>query len=854
MKKTILLFTLLFPAGLISLYSQSIVGRQNVDQYPMNLANQLTFGLTWLPTDYNSTSERYPLIIFLHGSGECGDGINGLNRLIVTGLPQKIAQGWNPEARNPVDGRNYKFIVVSPQAPAASQWSYSYTHVRYILADVIRRYRIDESRIYITGLSAGGGGTWSSVTNDGTFTQRIAAIAPVSSMGANNPAVEAPNIQWIGGRYGVKVWSICGELDGHYSHNLTDINTINNATPAPTVPAVQTLIPGAGHEPKAWNTAYEDTWRDNPFNLNLFEWFLQYSRSGITPPANMAPIARAGNDASATLPTNSVSLDGRSSSDPDGTITSYTWVKTTGPGTFNIASSTSAATAVTGLIAGTYSFELTVTDDKGATAKDVVSITVYPPNQAPVARAGNDTAITLPASTANLDGRGSSDPDGTIASFSWVKTAGPAAFNITNATAANTTVTGLVEGTYSFELTVTDNRGATAKDVKNVTVNPQNNPNPPVNQLPSARAGNDIMITLPLNSVSLDGSTSADPDGTITNYNWVKTAGPASYNITNSTAAATTVTGLVEGTYSFELTVTDDKGATAKDVVTVTVNPKPNVAPVARAGNDTTVTIPGNTFSLDGSGSYDPDGTIVSYQWTKISGPSPFTMSNPTYIRPTLQSLLAGVYELELTVTDDKGAIAKDRVLVTILGGDADNKAPIARAGDDQTIMLPKTNTILDGTGSTDAEGMIQSFSWQQVSGPSNTTIAHPNAAETNVSGFTEGTYAFELTVTDDKGISGTDRVVIVIAKDSSQTGDSVCIYPVPVRSILTIKITGDEVGKSSISIYSTLGHLAYRKEFMKSTTEQLEKIDMSAMQAGAYVVVVQITDARRIKKVILKQ
>ena len=70
----------------------------------------------------------------------------------------------------------------------------------------------------------------------------------------------------------------------------------------------------------------------------------------------------------------------------------------------------------------------------------------------------------------------------------------------------------------------------------------------------------------------------------------------------------------------------------------------------------------------------------------------------------------------------------------------------------------------------------------------------------------------------------------------------------------MTIKITGNELGQSSISIYSTAGHLAYRREFMKTTTLQLEKIDMSGMQAGVYVVVVQITDTIRIRKVILKQ
>src|SRR4029079_6818663 len=136
---------------------------------------------------YNSTNTNYPLIIFLHAGGEVGDGVQGLNNLLNAGIPKEIAEGWDPQAVNPSDGKIYKFIVVSPQAPTNSGWSYTYTHVVNILPDVLSRYRVDPKRIYITGISAGGGGTWSCVTNDSNFTKKIAAIVPVSSVGVNNP-------------------------------------------------------------------------------------------------------------------------------------------------------------------------------------------------------------------------------------------------------------------------------------------------------------------------------------------------------------------------------------------------------------------------------------------------------------------------------------------------------------------------------------------------------------------------------------------------------------------------------------------------------------------------------------------
>ena len=81
-------------------------------------------------------------------------------------------------------------------------------------------------------------------------------------------------------------------------------------------------------------------------------------------------------------------------------------------------------------------------------------------------------------------------------------------------------------------------------------------------------------------------------------------------------SAVTSVTGLVQGVYQFELKVTDNNGATGRDTMQVTVNAAANIAPVANAGSDKTITLPANTVSLSGSGN-DADGTISSFAWTK---------------------------------------------------------------------------------------------------------------------------------------------------------------------------------------------------------------------------------------------
>ncbi len=142
---------------------------------------------------------------------------------------------------------------------------------------------------------------------------------------------------------------------------------------------------------------------------------------------------------------------------------------------------------------------------------------------------------------------------------------------------------------------------------------------------------------------------------------WV--SGPASYTLVNANAAATGLNGLVQGVYVFRLTVTDNNGATATDLVTVTVSPSNNQAPTANAGADITITLPVNTTTLYGSGN-DADGSIASYAWTRVSGPTGYTLANTS-------SSTTGLYNLyrelmcSIMVTDNRGATATDNVTVT---------------------------------------------------------------------------------------------------------------------------------------------------------------------------------------------
>ena len=175
------------------------------------------------------------------------------------------------------------------------------------------------------------------------------------------------------------------------------------------------------------------------------------------------------------------------------------------------------------------------------------------------------------------------------------------------------------QGVYVFTLTVTDNKGAKTSDNIQVTVNAA----VPANKPPVANAGADFNITLPVNSVNLNGTASTDPDGSITTYLWTKLSGPAQFTLGNSGATSTTASNLAAGVYLIQLKVTDNQGAISQDTVKIIVNAAPvNQPPVANAGADMSITLPINTVNLNGASSSDPDGTISIYNWSQTSGPS----------------------------------------------------------------------------------------------------------------------------------------------------------------------------------------------------------------------------------------
>jgi ribosomal protein L14 len=574
-------------------------------------------------------------------------------------------------------------------------------------------------------------------------------------------------------------------------------------------------------------------------------------------PANQNPIANAGADITVTLPTNVVNLNGSGSSDPDGTISSYSWTEVSGPAQFSIASPSSANTAVNNLVQGTYKFKLTVTDNAGATATDIVRVivnTVAPPagNQAPIANVGGSQSITLPVNSATLNGSGSTDPDGTISTYSWTEISGPSQYAITNASAATTQVTGLAQGSYAFMLQVTDNGGLTGSDTLYITVNAAA---PPANQSPVANAGSNLTLTLPTNSTTLNGSSSYDPDGTISSYSWTKVSGPAGSNIANAASASASISGLVQGQYVFELSVIDNDGATGSDQVTITVNSAPaaaNKPPVANAGSDIGLILPITSTTLNGTASSDPDGTISSYSWTNISGPSIAVIVNANTATPTVSDLTAGQYVFQLTVTDNSGASSSDQMSVTVSAPPIVNQGPVANAGKDTTIPMPESSVVLNGGASWDPDGNITSYSWKQISGPSNSVIVNSTASSTQVNNLTQGSYTFELDVADNKGAISTATVKVDVISNLRFTSN-LRLYPNPASTTVNVQYQNDLTGKVVVNIFSAGGTQVFGTEYSKDQNLMLKQINVSTLPRGIYYIQILQPDGSKLSKSFFK-
>jgi alpha-tubulin suppressor-like RCC1 family protein len=540
-----------------------------------------------------------------------------------------------------------------------------------------------------------------------------------------------------------------------------------------------------------------------------------------------APYANAGTNQTITLPTNSVTLTGTASGNGGATITSTLWSQVSGPNTATISNLWGISTPVTGLIQGIYVFQLTATDNNGLTGSDVVSVTVNPAAAAPTVSAGSDVTLHLPTSSATLTGIVEPANGAYIASSTWSQTGGPTAAT-TSGTSNSVTldISGLVQGVYTFQLSVRETNGLTASSSVTVTVDGPEAP-------PTVTMGTNATFYLPTNSATLTATVTPNDGASITSTLWTEVSGPSTVAINNMWYPTATIGNLVEGVYTFEITATDNNGQVTTGEMTVTVDPAKQLQPpVAVAGAAQTLIAPVVEVHLDGSKSYDPDGTITTYQWNESAGGSGVTVSNSNTATPTVFGLAPGVYTFMLTVTDNNGSAGQDSVVITVDAAGTPSLA--ANAGHDTTIAAPVSAVQLNGSASASITSTIMGYAWSQVSGPANADLITPDGMTTSASGLVAtGVYVFRLTVTDALGDTASATVTVQVISDTRLAGGgNMMLFPNPAHDVIYLRSTAGGNGSSGtviLKVYSASGTLV-------TTANATEQSGVGISQTPVYI------------------
>jgi len=218
--------------------SQLNIGKQSRQNFKKVITKSIDVDyLLYLPKEYKEENKKFPLMLFLHGAGERGDD---LKKVTIHGPAKLIKQG-----------KEFPFIIVSPQCPENQWWDIDALNV--LLNDIVKRFNVNEDRIYLTGLSMGGYGTWALALK---YPHRFAAIAPIC--GAGNPVL-ARTIKRL------PTWVFHGANDQvvpiKHSQDMVDaLKEVGGNVKF-------TIYPEAGH----------DSWTETYNNPELYEWFLKQS-------------------------------------------------------------------------------------------------------------------------------------------------------------------------------------------------------------------------------------------------------------------------------------------------------------------------------------------------------------------------------------------------------------------------------------------------------------------------------------------------------------------------------------------------------------------------------------------------
>ncbi|XP_043995425.1 dyslexia-associated protein KIAA0319-like protein [Gambusia affinis] len=227
---------------------------------------------------------------------------------------------------------------------------------------------------------------------------------------------------------------------------------------------------------------------------------------------------------------------------------------------------------------------------------------------------------------------------------------------------------------------------------------------------------------------------------------------------------------LTVGLYEFEVTVMDGDGARGRGYVNVTVRPEPRVnkPPVAMVSPKyQEISLPTSSTVIDGSQSTDDD-KVVTWHWEEVKGPLREEKVSANTPILTLTNLVPGNYTFSLTVTDSDGATDSTQANLSV--NKATDYKPVANAGPNQAIQLPRNSITLYGNQSTDDHDNL-SYEWS-LSPESKDKVVEMQGVRTPIlqlSAMQEGDYTFQLTVTDSAGQQDTSKVTVIVQPENNQ-------------------------------------------------------------------------------------
>lgn len=815
------------------------------------MANRTEFGIgiggfyESLPVDYSTNVNRkYPLLIALHGSGERGSGSTAdLPDVLTTSsmmIPKLINTGNFPDSFT-VNNETFSFIVICPQLRQAPVDGDSLiVSIKRLVEYCKSAYRVDPDRVYMTGLSFGSQMQWNFTSraddlSGSTVTYRyadsLAAIVSVStylypsgsySAGSSNIARVATS--------NLPVFAKHNDNDpssANKSFSISLVNNLNNKVPAPSPLAEYDLyFPGNSHD--AWTAAY------NPANIfdsatgyNMYEWMLQFRNRKLS--------VDAGRDTAITAPASSVTLNGSLSKARRGRISGYLWTKIAGPSSYSITSPSSATTTVTGLVGGTYQFELRVThSDTSYKVRDTVSVTVtnnflhldtipktgtmphglylsLPPDYSADTTKKYPLLIYLHGNPEKgdgsaedlrkiLTGRGGYTIPRLIDSGYF-----PASFEVKGKTHSfivacpqyspafySKTFIAYMRANYRIDETmiyITGVGEGGAKTWDNIT-----------NYSVSYTGADSIAATVLVYPSIVDDARVALGSTNINNVNSSNLPLWATYNSTNSSTGAKSRT----------------------DSIVTNINAtSPTPAPLAKRII------------------YAPYTSDNQDCWSRSYHPSLIFDSSQGY----------NIYQWLLQFS---------------------NRVLVADAGTDTTIVLPTSTVTLRGSNSSARRGRIAAYLWTKITGPGSGTITSSTSATTTVTSLAQGTYTFELKVTHSNSAIARDTVTITVNSSSPRVAPpsvqpslptsedakqlQVRVSPTIAGSQVTIVITGEVKGQSHIGLYSLDGKRLQTQQFYKGPGAITRTMDVTTLPKGIYVIETFVGNKNRRIVKILKQ